>query len=102
MFFLFGLIKYLMLGKDKAYLYYALLGLSNTLLTIVSGEYPPFEVPWLEDVRGIELFNLDNAVCIFMQGLFIIEILQLRKKHYRIYIVNTGVFVFAASDRSFV
>jgi hypothetical protein len=34
MFFVFGFIKYLVLGKDKAYLYYALLGLSSALMCV--------------------------------------------------------------------
>jgi sensor histidine kinase YesM len=88
MFFLFGFIKYLVLGRDKAYLYYALLGLSNTFLTIAQGEYPALELPWFEDVRGIELFNFVNGISILMQGLFILEILQLRIKYPRITIIT--------------
>ena len=88
MFFLFGFIKYLVLGRDKAYLYYALLGLSNTLLTIAQGEYPALELSWFEDIRGIELFNFVNGISILMQGLFILEILQLGTKYPRITIVT--------------
>ncbi len=78
MFFVFGLIKFLVLGREKVYLYYALLGISNALLSLVQAEYPPVEFPILENLRGIELFNLVNGVCIFLQGLFILEILQLK------------------------
>jgi len=85
MFCVFGFIKYLVLEKDKAYLYYALLGFFNALLSIAQAEYPPLELPWFEDLRGIELFNLINAAAILMQGRFIIEILQLNVKHPRIY-----------------
>jgi hypothetical protein len=42
-------------GKDKAYFYYALLGLFNALLTIVQAEYPPFELPGFENIRGINI-----------------------------------------------
>jgi len=84
MFFVFGFIKYMMLGKDRAYLYYALLGLSNALLTITQAENPPLEFPWFENLRGVELFDLVNAVAILMQGLFILEILQLKIKYSRI------------------
>ena len=61
MFFVFGFIKYLVLGKDKAYLYYALLGLFSALMAIAQSEYPPFELPWFENLRGIELFDLVNV-----------------------------------------
>ncbi len=81
MFFVFGFIKYLVLGKDWAYFYYALLGLSNALLTIAQAEYPPLELPSFENLRGIELFNLLNGFAIVMQGLFILEILQLKIKY---------------------
>ena len=84
MFFVFGFIKYLVLGKDRAYLYYALLGLSNAILAVAQAEYPPLELPWFENLRGIELFNLVNGVAILMQGLFILEILQLKIKYPRI------------------
>jgi sensor histidine kinase YesM len=84
MFFVFGFIKYLVLGRDRAYLYYALLGLSNAILTVAQAEYPPLELPWFENLRGIELFNLVNGVAILMQGLFILEILQLKIKYPRI------------------
>jgi two-component system, LytTR family, sensor kinase len=84
MFFVFGFIKYKILGKDKAYLYYALLGLANAFLAITQAEYPPFELPSFENLRGIELFNLVNGVAIVMQGLFILEILQLKTKYPRI------------------
>ena len=84
MFFLFGCIKYLIIGKDRAYLYYALLGLSNALLSVAQAEYPPLELPFFENLRGIELFNLINGISILMQGLFILEILQLRNKYPRV------------------
>ena len=94
MFFVFGFIKYLVLGKDRAYLYYALLGLSNAILTVAQAEYPPLELPWFENLRGIELFNLVNGVAIVMQGLFILEILQLKTKYPRIALA-TKWFLFA-------
>jgi hypothetical protein len=81
MFFVFGFIKYLVLGKDKGYFYYALLGLFNALMTVAQAEYPPLELPWCENLRGIELFNLLNGMAILMQGLFILEILQIRIKY---------------------
>ena len=84
MFFVFGFIKYLVLGRDRAYLYYALLGLANAFLTVAQAEYPPLELPWFENIRGIEFFNLVNGVAILMQGLFILEILQLKIKYPRI------------------
>jgi sensor histidine kinase YesM len=84
MFFVFGFIKYLVLGKDRAYLYYAFLGLSNVLLTISQAEYPPLEVAAFENLRGIELFNLVNAIATLMQGLFIVEILQIKIRYPRI------------------
>ena len=68
MFFGFGFIKYLVLGKDKAYLYFALLGMFNALMTVAQAEYPPLELPWFENLRGIELFNLLNAIAIMMQA----------------------------------
>jgi hypothetical protein len=36
MFFVFGFIKYLVFGKDKAYLYYSLMGLCLALLAVAS------------------------------------------------------------------
>ena len=84
MFFLFGLIKYMVLGKDRAYIYYSLMGLSNAVLAIIQAEYPPVDFRIIENTRGIELFNFVNAICILMQGLFILEILQLKKKHHRV------------------
>jgi len=36
MFFVFGFIKYLMLGKDRAYLYYSLLGLFSAFVTLAA------------------------------------------------------------------
>lgn len=94
MFFVFGLIKYLVLGKDRAYLYYALLGLANALLSVVQDEYPPFELPSFENLRGVELFNLVSGVAFLMQGLFILEILQLKIKYPRITLA-TKWFLFA-------
>jgi len=93
MFFVFGFIKYLVLGRDRSYLYYALLGLANTLLTIAQAEYPPLELPWFENLRGIELFNLINGVAILVQGLFILEILQLKIKYPRVTLA-TKYFLF--------
>ena len=84
MFFVFGFIKYLVLGKDKAYLYYALLGLSSALMSVAQAEYPPLELPWFENLRGIELFDELKAVAFVLQGLFILEILQLKIKYPRI------------------
>jgi signal transduction histidine kinase len=84
MFFVFGFIKYLVLGKDKAYLYYALLGLSSALMSVAQAEYPPLELPWFENLRGIELFDELKAIAFVLQGLFIIEILRLKIKHPRI------------------
>jgi hypothetical protein len=59
------------------------LGVFNAILTIVPAEYPPFELPWFENLRGVELFNLVNGVAVLMQGLFILEILQLKIKYPR-------------------
>jgi sensor histidine kinase YesM len=84
MFFVFGFIKYLVLGKDKAYLYYALLGLFSALMSLAKSEYPPLEIPWLENLRGTELFSFFSAVATLMQGLFILEILQLQIKYPRV------------------
>ena len=84
MFFVFGFIKFLVFGKDKAYLYYALLGLCSALLAIAQSEYPSLEVSWFEDLRGIELSDLLISVGFIMHGLFILEILQLKIKYPRI------------------
>jgi hypothetical protein len=84
MFFVFGFIKYLVLGKDKAYLYYALLGFFSALMSIAHAEYPPLELPWFENIRGVELFSVIGAAATLMQGLFILEILQLKNKYPRI------------------
>ena len=84
MFFVFGLIKYLVLGKDRAYLYYSLLGLSLALLTLVQAQYPPLEISLFENIRGIELFDLVSTIVFIMHGFFIIEILQLKIKYPRI------------------
>ena len=94
MFFLFGLIKYIVLVKDRAYIYYALMGLSNAVLTITQAEYPPIDFRVLENLRGIELFNFVNAICILMQGLFILEILRLKKKYPRVDLA-TKCFLYA-------
>ena len=93
MFFVFGFIKYLVLGRDRAYLYYALFGLANALLAVAQAEYPPLELPWFENLRGVELFNLVNGVGILMQGLFILEILQLKIKYPRVTLA-TKCFLF--------
>ena len=84
MFFLFGIIKYVVLGKDRAWLYYALMGLFELLLTIAQGEYPPLELPSFENLRGVELSTLLLTVGMIMQGLFTIEILSLKIKYPRI------------------
>ncbi|MGZ5191305.1 MAG: hypothetical protein ACXWCZ_09820, partial [Flavisolibacter sp.] len=84
MFFVFGFIKYLVLGKDRAWLYYSLMGLFSALLTVAAAEYPPFELPSFENLRGIELSNLIGVVALIMQALFILEILQLNMKYPRI------------------
>jgi hypothetical protein len=82
--FVFGFIKYLVLGKDRSYLYYSLMGLFNALLAISMSEYPPLELSSFENVRGIELFDTVAQVALFMQVLFIVEILQLNTKYPRI------------------
>jgi class 3 adenylate cyclase len=84
MFFVFGFIKYLVLGKDKAYLYYALLGLCSAFMCVAQAEYPPLELPWFENLRGLELFDELKALAFVLQGLFIIEILQLKIKYPRV------------------
>ena len=84
MFFVFGFIKYLMLGKDRAYLYYSLLGLFSAFVTLAHSEYPPLELPWFENIRGIELIDLVIYVTFIMHGLFVLEILQLHIKYPRI------------------
>jgi two-component system LytT family sensor kinase len=94
MFFVFGFIKYLVLERDQAYLYYALLGFFNALLTIAQAEYPPLELPGFENLRGIELFNLINGIAILMQGFFILKILQLKIKYPRIVLALKG-FLFS-------
>ena len=81
MFFVFGFIKYLVLGKDRAYLYYSLMGLFSALLTVAAAEYPPFELPSFENLRGIELSDLVGVLAYIMQALFILEILQLKTKY---------------------
>ncbi len=93
MFFVFGFIKYFVLGRDRAYLYYALLGLLNAILAIIQTEYPPLELPGFENVRGIELFNLFNGFAILMQGLFILEILQLKSKFPRFALITKWVLL---------
>src|SRR6185436_19179448 len=57
MFFVFGLIKYLVLGKDKAYLYFSLMGLFLALVNMAESRNPPLELPWFENIRGIELVD---------------------------------------------
>jgi signal transduction histidine kinase len=84
MFFVFGFIKYLVLGKDKAYLYYSLLGLFSALFSLAQTEYPPLEFPWFENIRGIEFSDLLITLIFVMHGLFILEILQLKSKFPRI------------------
>ena len=84
MFFVFGFIKYLVLGKDRAYLYYSLMGLCSALLSVAQSAYPPLELRFFENLRGIELFDLVQTLGFTMQGLFILEILQLKIKYPRI------------------
>ena len=84
MFFIFGFIKYLVLGRDNAYLYYSLIGLSLLLLTIAQSEYPPLEAPFFENLRGIELTNLLITVSSIIQWLFAFEILDLKHKFPRL------------------
>jgi hypothetical protein len=84
MFFVFGFIKYLVFGKDKSYLYYALFGLTGAIKSIATVEYPPLELPSFENLRGIELLHFLTEVQIALQGLFILEILQLKIKYPRI------------------
>ena len=93
MFFVFGLIKYLLLGKDKVYLYYALLGLFSAILILLSSEYPALELPWFENFRGIELYNLVYQITLVFQGLFILKILELKAKYPKITIVAKWYFV---------
>ena len=52
--------------------------------SVAQAEYPPLELPWFENLRGVELFDVVNAVAFIMQGLFILEILQLKIKYPRI------------------
>ena len=33
------------------------IGIIQCLLTVAQAEYPPLELPWFENLRGIELFN---------------------------------------------
>src|SRR4030095_136798 len=84
MFFVFGIIKYLMLGKDRAYLYYSLLGLFSAFVTLAHSEYPPLELPWFENIRGIELIDLMIYSTFIIHGMFVLEILQLQIKYPRI------------------
>jgi signal transduction histidine kinase len=84
MFFVFGFIKYLVVGKDKAYFYFSLMGLFLGLTTMADSRYPPLELPWFENIRGIELFDFLGAIAFIMHGLFILEVLQLKLKYPRI------------------
>ena len=93
MFFVFGLIKYLVLGKDRAYLYYSLLGLCLAILTLDQAQYPALELSSFENIRGIEWFDLLSTIAFIMHGLFIIEILQLKIKYPRITRVIQWYFV---------
>jgi sensor histidine kinase YesM len=93
MFFVFGLIKFLVFEKDKAYLYYALMGLFNALLTISMTEYPPLEFTFFENIRGIEWFDLLVEIAVTVQGLFILQILQLRSKYPRVTLVILWFFL---------
>jgi signal transduction histidine kinase len=84
MFFVFGFIKYLVVGKDRAYFYFSLMGLFLALTTMSDSRYPPLELPWFENIRGIELFDFLSAIAFIMHGLFILEVLQLKLKYPRI------------------
>jgi sensor histidine kinase YesM len=84
MFFVFGFIKYLILGRDKAYLYYSLMGFFCALITIAQAEDPPLEFPWFDNLRGVEFFDLLRTTAFIMQGLFILEILHLKIRYPRI------------------
>jgi sensor histidine kinase YesM len=84
MFFVFGFIKYLVFGKDKSYLYFALIGLTSVLLSIAATEHPPLELPSFENLRGVELVRFMSELTILTQGLFILEVSQLKIKYPRI------------------
>jgi len=84
MFFVFGFIKYLVFGKDKSYLYFALIGLTSVLSSIAATEHPPLELPSFENLRGVELGRFLNELTILTQTLFILEVLQLKIKYPRI------------------
>jgi sensor histidine kinase YesM len=90
MFFVFGMIKCLVNGNDKAYLYFSLLGLFNAMMSIADAEFPPLEISYFENFRGIELLNLLTALAILMQGLFIVEILQLKSRNSRATLIVKG------------
>jgi sensor histidine kinase YesM len=94
MFFVFGMIKCLVNANDKAYLYFSLLGLFNAMMSVADAEFPPLEISYFENFRGIELLNLLNALAILMQGLFIVEILQLKSRNSRAaFIVNGFLYL---------
>jgi sensor histidine kinase YesM len=84
MVFVFGFIKYLVFGKDKAYLYYALFGLASVIGGIAKAENPPLELSSFENLRGTEFSHFIMEITIMMQGLFILEVLQLKFKYPRI------------------
>ena len=84
MFFVFGFIKYLVFGKDKSYLYFALIGLTSVLSSIAATEHPPLELPSFENLRGVELGRFLNELTILTQALFILEVLELKIKYPRI------------------
>ena len=84
MFFIFGFIKYLVVGKDRAWLYYSMMGLFAAIGSIVFTESPPFELPSFENLRGVELSDMVYVLGLIMQALFVLEILQLKIKYPRI------------------
>ena len=84
MFFVFGLIKYLVVGKDRSYFYFSLMGLFLFLLAFCQAESPPLELPWFERIRGVELQNTLADIVFIIQGLFILEILHLKTSYPRI------------------
>ena len=53
MFFVFGFIKYLVLGKDRAYLYYSLMGLFSALLSVAQSAYPPLELRFFRKISEV-------------------------------------------------
>jgi hypothetical protein len=52
-----------------------------SLISCCQSEYPPLELRWFENLRGIELSDLMARLVLIMQGLFMLEILQLKIKY---------------------